>query len=474
MFGAISGTRRLPPFHADMLAFRVHTSAAGRMRSLTGRGKAGPPAPGLVALTQLEKAGLLDQTVPLGPAARRQAGRSPRAGSVAAAIAAAAVEYHEDDAHTGTVLVDLKHTRHRVALHRALARDPSIRGVWRVTARYLWAAKPAPGGGFLPAPRFWNHAAIELGQVRRLPGFKEPRNIRVAVLDSGVDANHPDLAGRIHEYVHNYHHRHVASMSAHDVVGHGTHISGIIGGRPSSYLSAEGICHAKLTVFKVFTDQLFEVPGEGAMYAVDPILYRWALAECLERRIDVINLSLGGPAPSTGAEASLLAALLARGTTIVAAMGNSLTNQAELSYPAESPGVIAVGATGPGDVLAEFSCHGPNIALCAPGVAIWSTLPRYPGQFGFQRKAPTKPGRKGKREPVTRNTIYDVWAGTSMAAPHVAAAVALLLGRRGRMHSSKVRKLLMRTADKVPGMRGRSFDTHYGAGRLNLRRLLTG
>ena len=138
----------------------------------------------------------------------------------------------------------------------------------------------------------------------------------------------------------------------------------------------------------------------------------------------MINLSLGGPVPSTGAEPSLLAALPARDTTIVAAMGNSLTNQAELSYPAESPGIIAVGATGPGDVIAAFSCHGPNIALCAPGVAIWSTRPRYPGQFGFQRKTPTKPSRKGKREPVTRNTIYDISAGTSMAAPHVTAAVA--------------------------------------------------
>lgn len=475
MSGQIWGTRQLDPYHDDMLAIRVHGSAGDPMRRmLRNRHGHERAAPGLSALTALEAAGLLDHIVPLGPEARRRAGRSRRVGSVGAAVLAAALEYHEDRTHTGTMLVDLKHVRHKRGLAQALARDPHITQVWPVPRRYLWAARKPSPAGLLPAPRHWNHGAIELEQARALKRFKEPRNIRVAVLDSGVDETHPDLAGRIHAYVHQFGHRHRVPLSGRDIVGHGTHVAGIIAAQPSHDMNVDGICHPELTVFKVFTEELIDVPADGArIYTVDPILYRWALGECLDRRIDVINMSLGGPAPPTGVEASLLQSLLDRGTVIVSAMGNSFTDHYQKSYPAAWPGVIAVGATGLDDTIAPFSKRGAHVALCAPGVAIWSTLPRYPGQFGFTLPPGARTARGGaKRVPVARNTLYDAWPGTSMACPHVAAAVALLMARRGRMSAAQVRKRLMATADKVPGMKGKSYDTTYGAGRLNLRRLL--
>jgi subtilisin family serine protease len=80
---------------------------------------------------------------------------------------------------------------------------------------------------------------------------------------------------------------------------------------------------------------------------------------------------------------------------------------------------------------------------------------------------------KSGDEPMRRNVRYDAWPGTSMAAPHATAAVAMLLARRGRTPPAQVKRRLMQTADKVPGMRGKSFTTTFGAGRLNLKRLLS-
>src|SRR5262249_13114207 len=153
---------------------------------------------------------------------------------------------------------------------------------------------------------------------------------------------------------------------------------------------------------------------------------------------------------------------LANGTVIVAAMGNERAMGSPTSYPAAIRGVIAVGATNLDDTVANFSNRGNHISLCAPGTAIWSTLPTYPGQFGFEA-VPGPGGRPIEGRPQRRETDYDAWNGTSMASPHVAAAAALLLAK-GKMNASTVRTQLMRTADKVPGMNVSNFHPDYGAG----------
>jgi subtilisin family serine protease len=202
---------------------------------------------------------------------------------------------------------------------------------------------------------------------------------------------------------------------------------------------------------------------------VDPVRYRWALADCLHERVDVINLSLGGADPPDPVEASLYKGLLKRGVAIVAAMGNASAQRDVKSYPAAVPGVIAIAAIGPNDTEAPFSRRGPHVAICAPGVSIWSTLPTYPGQIGFLAHGAYQ---SKDAKPLRRNVRYDAWPGTSMATPHVTAAVAMLLAQ-GRMRPEKIKARLMATADKVPGMRGRKFSNTYGAGRLNLKRLLS-
>jgi len=454
-----------------MLIVRVRRGAAPLARLLaTDPDRVADRAPGLHALHRLEEAGRLHLVVPLGRTARRRVARHGHPGEVGAAALAAAQEYAPRLRHTGHFLVHFKNAKHRAACQRALRDDPQVASVSEVAARYLsLAGSPTDG---LPPERMWNHARIQLPAARRLKQFRVPRDVRVAVLDSGVQTRHPSLRGRVHDYVHRWELGHRLSVSGTDIVGHGTHISGILNAGHDRTLGIEGIAHCRLTVFKVFDDHPAADPAARArVFLVNPVFYRWSLTECLARRFDVINLSLGGPAPPDPHEAALLQSLLGRGTSIVAAMGNALTQRSEPSYPAASPGVIAVGAVGPDDVVAPFSRRGRHIALCAPGVAIWSTLPTFPGEFGFLDSSRTKERRAVPRA-LARNTWYDAWPGTSGACPHVTAGVALLLASKGKLSPAQVKARLQRSADRVPGMHGKRFDPSYGAGRLNLRRLL--
>ena len=75
--------------------------------------------------------------------------------------------------------------------------------------------------------------------------------------------------------------------------------------------------------------------------------------------------------------------------------------------------------------------------------------------------------------PQIRETDFDAWQGTSMATPHVTASVALLFANKGRMAPEDALRHLQSAADKVPAMRGRNFDSDFGAGRLNLLKLLS-
>jgi subtilisin family serine protease len=201
-------------------------------------------------------------------------------------------------------------------------------------------------------------------------------------------------------------------------------------------------------------------------------MYRRALGDCREQGIDVVNLSIGGPGAPDPQEKELFAKLLASGASAVAAMGNDKQNGNLTSYPAAIPGVLAVGATSIDDTVADFSNTGSHIALSAPGVGIWSTLPTYAGQLRFA--AELGPNGKPKQgTPFPREKNYGSWNGTSMATPHVTGAVALLLAKNGPMHPKEIREVLQKTTDKVPAMGGSDFHQGFGSGRLNLLRLLS-
>ena len=282
------------------------------------------------------------------------------------------------------------------------------------------------------ASRQWNHGAVKIHQARARRGFVDAESVLVAVVDSGVDREHPDLDGVVAEYT-NFH---SATEDERDYIGHGTHVAGIIAAEINHGVGIAGLCAARLLVIK-------GLPRAGTPWNAER--YYRALAYPIDRGTKVLNLSLGGGLDL--GERDIIADLLDAGIAIVAAMGNEFQKGNPVEYPAAYEGVIAVGATDEVDRRASFSCTGNHISLVAPGVNILSTVPRYPSE-------------------LAQNLEYDSWPGTSMAAPHVTAAVALLLSKSPGLSPDAVRKKLMESADRVPGQARRNAE--YGAGRLNI------
>lgn len=165
-------------------------------------------------------------------------------------------------------------------------------------------------------------------------------------------------------------------------------MAGTIAATINNDVGINGISRARIHAWKIFDDRpdLLTRPDGTAEFAyfVDPVMYLRALLDCVDAGVDVINLSIGGGGAPDPTESAAFEALLATGTTIVAAMGNERRDGSPISYPAAMPGVIAVGATNLQDRITSFSNRGNHVTIAAPGDAIWSTLPTYPGQTGWR------------------------------------------------------------------------------------------
>jgi subtilisin family serine protease len=258
------------------------------------------------------------------------------------------------------------------------------------------------------------------------------------VIDSGVDDEHPDLDESLHSYT-NYLE---ATETSRDFSGHGTHVAGIVAAEYNNALGVAGLCGSRIMAIKA-------LPKPGAEWNAEQ--YYKAIGHAMDpsHRADVVNFSLGGPIDL--AEQDIIADMIEDGIVVVAAMGNEYEEGNPVSYPAAYSDVIAVGATDEADRRASFSNTGEHISLVAPGVNILSTVPRYPSQFA--------------------STVnYDSWPGTSMAAPHVSAAAALILAKHPQYTVDKVAKKLTDSADRVPGQTG--WNEEHGAGRLNIAKAL--
>lgn len=455
-----------PAYHKNLLIVKMRPTATPALAMAVG-----PLAsPGLSALAAYERAGLIQRVIPLDQPA-------PAVPAALTFLEAMTVPAHPATSaaarvSAGVRILELQPGTDPLQLQTALAQDIHVESVSRVPVRYLLArartshgAAAAAAAAVPPADSLWNLKKIKWSQAREA-GLNTAAEVRVAVLDTGIDLHHPDLPGAEITYVHSYP---GATASDRDLVGHGTHVSGTIRALINNGLGINGICDCRLSMYKIFGDtaEYFDEIGYYS-YFVDPVLYRKALAACLDANVQVINLSIGGGGAPDPQERTLFQELVSAGTVVVAAMGNEASSQP--SYPAAIPGVIAVGATSLDDSLADFSNIGDHIALCAPGVGIWSTLPTYAGQIGFRPVF----GGDGSVQPgtrIARETDYAAWDGTSMATPHVAAAAALALHAHGTMTPAAMKDLLGQAADKVPGMGGAAFTSSYGSGRLNLSNL---
>ncbi len=448
-----------PEYHEGLLIFKI--------RTVPGEGEAPPDSSESLRsiLEPLERAGLLRRLTPLSKREKERATPILTMGYGAAAAVAREPEA-TDDPNVGVYLIEVDRAADLAKVQADLAAHPAVERISRVPIRYALGAVPPQTPPLLPV--LWNLEKIRWYQaVNSNPATCQ--TVRVGVLDTGIDPSHPDIQAP-ESYISN--HPFIDSFSSdQDIVGHGTHVSGIICANRRWESPVRGICDCQLLIWKIFGDRPELIQsGHSAYfgYIVEPAMYRRALAECMG--CDVVNLSIGGPGKPDFQEEKLFEDLIASGTVVIAAMGNSGHVGSPAEYPAAIPGVIAVGATGIGDEIAGFSSRGQHIWISAPGKAIWSTLPTYPGQTAFfATRSPTgwTPSVALKRE-----IMFDAWDGTSMAAPHVAGATALLIAARGKIKPCDAKEALRKSSDQVSGMKGNDFTPEYGYGRLNVQRLL--
>jgi hypothetical protein len=352
----------------------------------------------------------------------------------------------ERDELGGMSVLTFDTPREAVAAVAELSGDERIAYAHVIPPRFLFAASPARkkaskrgsrrpvrrGSGLDPLTnRQWGLTAIELAKAQGVAGFEEPDDIVIAVVDSGVDPDHPDLAGVVLDA------QNFTPGAARDTQGHGTHVIGIIAAVRNNALGITGVCKSR----KVLSLKALG-PYDGPGY------YR-AIRHATDAGARVANFSLGGGHDPT--EELLVRRAIERGVIVIAAMGNEYESGNPVSYPAAIDGVIAVGATDESDRRASFSQTGPHIHVMAPGVNILSTVPTYPSS-------------------LAKRTDYEAWPGTSMATPFVTATVALLLAKKPSATHAQIRNALRRGAEPIGGQRG--FTEELGYGRLNLPRTL--
>lgn len=362
--------------------------------------------------------------------------------SVAAAFMASVRESENEDLR-GITMLQLSPSADLSTVEKDLRKTPGVVYAHQVPARWLLqrarrrATPPAAGADPL-LNRQWNLRAIRWFQAKPLP---DASAVSVGVLDTGIDADHPDL--KFQAYFHQ-------RASAKDIVGHGTHVAGIIGARSTNAVGISGLCGPAMYIWKIFGDE----PARDGEYYVDEVMYQRALNAARNQNVQVINLSIGSEV-YTQTEALLIQRLIANRCVVVAAMGNEYEEGNPVEYPANYEDVIAVGATNESNRRAPFSNTGNRIGLCAPGTNVLSTLPMTASSY---RDAD--------------ETEYAAWSGTSMAAPHVSAAAALLLAKRRDLAPKAVASKLQATATKLGKVKGRRRSRQYGAGLLNLEAAL--
>lgn len=257
--------------------------------------------------------------------------------------------------------------------------------------------------------------------------------IKIAVLDTGVDQYHPDLSGRV---VAN---NNFTTSPIDDFYGHGTHVAGIAAAAGNNGVGVAGVGYScSIMNGKVLGDNgsgYVSWIANGIYWAVDPN----GDGDTADGA-KVINMSLGSSSSSKTLESAVNYAW-SRGVVLVAAAGNSYSPAKQ--YPAAYTNCIAVAATDQYDNKAYFSNYGNKwVDVAAPGVNIYSTLPRLGSHLGAG---------------------YGYLDGTSMATPHVAGLAGLIFST-GVTSNSSVRTRIISNADRTTAG---NIYSKYGIPRIN-------
>ncbi|MFG1673883.1 type VII secretion-associated serine protease mycosin [Micromonospora sp. NPDC049282] len=302
------------------------------------------------------------------------------------------------------------------------------------------AAARAPSGCATPPAPARPVAEQPWPQQRYAPDRLAPlatgAGVVVAVVDSGVDRSHPQLAGRVltgADFLD------PGGDGTRDCAGHGTGVASIVAATPRPGVAFRGLAPgARILPVRVSEQQVVE--GRESGRTVDAAGFARAIRWAVDHDADVLNLSVVLYADDPAVRAAVAYAVR-RDVVVVAAAGNLHDNGDPRPYPAAYDGVLGVGAIGRDGVRAAFSQTGAYVDLVAPGGEVLMAAPRQ----GHLRAE-----------------------GTSYATPFVAATAALLRQYRPELSAAEVAARIVAGADPAPG-RGDG----YGAGVLNPYRAVT-
>ncbi|MEV6369799.1 S8 family serine peptidase [Micromonospora musae] len=324
-------------------------------------------------------------------------------------------------------------------------------------AEQLWAVLAGRAGaraGAAAVDRIWldgrrritlEHSVPQIGAPAAYAAGYTGAGVRVAVLDTGVDTDHPDLAGRVAE-ARNF----TEDPAPGDLVGHGTHVASIIAG---SGAASGGRYRGVAPEATLLSGKVCETD-----FCTDSAILAGMHWAAVEQQADVVNMSLTGPdtPENDPLEEAVTQLTEETGTLFVVSAGND-GGYAPVGSPGTADAALAVGAVDREDELADFSSRGPRVGdeaikpdITAPGVEIVAARAA-DGQIG---------------DPVGES--YVSISGTSMAAPHVAGAVALLADQHGDWTAGQLKATLMASAKPHP----QRSAYEQGAGRVDVARAI--
>ncbi|MGW1888569.1 S8 family serine peptidase, partial [Streptomyces sp. NPDC001970] len=333
--------------------------------------------------------------------------------------------------------------------------DDDLAAFWKQLAPAAGASISSAAAG---TPKIWLDHKVRPTLDRSTAQINAPaawaagyhgEGVKVAVLDTGADQSHPDLAGRVSEAKD-----FSDSGSTEDRVGHGTHVAATVAG---SGAASDGLRKgvapgADLVIGKVLGD-------DGSGYFSQIIAgMEWAAAQGAK----VVNMSLGADMETDGTDPMSLALneiSRSSGALFVAAAGNSgQRGEMTVGSPGAADAALTVGAVDRDDSLAPFSSRGPRLGdkavkpdITAPGVGIVAAR-----AAGTQLGAPV-------------GDQYVELSGTSMATPHVAGAAALLAGQHPEWGAEQLKDALISTSRTVSGQ----APTEQGGGRVDVKAAVT-
>jgi len=305
-----------------------------------------------------------------------------------------------------------------------LENDPNVEFVEPNYERHLMGTVNDPGYAMqwwvphVKAESMWIHATTQ------------KRKIVVGVIDTGIDRNHEDLKSRIEPGGYNFY---ANDSILNDIHGHGTMVSGVIAAESGNGKGITGVAGPyDVSILPLKVSDTGSLTLSNLIKAID---------YAVDKKVDVLNLSLGGSKYSVLENKAIQRAIRAD-IVVVAAAGNEALKGNNLSYPASYDHVISVGAIDENNERSSFSNYNHLIDLVAPGERIYTTTP---------------------------NDSYVAVHGTSFSAPIVAGTVAMMKGLDPNLSIDEIDSLLKTTAKDhgVPGP-----DPFYGAGVLDIERLI--